>query len=474
MMAGLGDGSLISQQRIQPLEIPRQTAVITHAGGRETLTIWNTVQADAGSLAWVLPLPVVPEVIQQTHPAAVRLLQMVASPTVSWSRFDRLSMICAGFILTTGIAFLVVRRPRKSWGQGCALVAAILLVCIFTAGAMFRYSRYIPSRTMEVSAAVGVRLLATQEVGDFETAIVSGDSAERLNGWLSTNGFRPFTGRQAAAVDHYIAQKWVFLCARLKAGAAGLTAVHPMTVRFASPRLVYPMRLTEGSGPGTVPVDLYVVGENHVRDPTSRLKQIVTTSTQRMMTKSHGSLGTALLCLVEARGNPTDGTPQELDGWTASVFEGGVPPVIPEGKDVLLDSLLRLEHNITYLSGEFGPGSDWSDISLEESPAHGQSRRHHTAWSWFRAMLGGPWALGGVLAVLMLAFFARLNTEPGERPGKRWRVAALAASGALCVTGLALEARHTTFVSASRLEPPLPGSPDSFEGLLKTWIGSLK
>ena len=40
----------------KPVEIPQQIAVMSYGEGKETLTIWNTVQAESAELAWVLPL----------------------------------------------------------------------------------------------------------------------------------------------------------------------------------------------------------------------------------------------------------------------------------------------------------------------------------------------------------------------------------------------------------------------------------
>ena len=103
-----------------------------------------------------------------------------------------------------------------------------------------------------------------------QTTVISGDSAAEVNQWLTSNGFAAFSGIQITGVEEYLAKKWVFLCAKLKAQPAGLTEIPPLTVRFATPEAVYPMRLTQGAG--TVPVDLYVIGRSWMADPTGRLK----------------------------------------------------------------------------------------------------------------------------------------------------------------------------------------------------------
>lgn len=234
-MGACADGILISQRSIKPLEIPRQTGVILHRDGKETLTIWNTVQAEASQVAWVLPLPAVPEVIQQTDPAAVRLLQMVAAPQMIIRRAWGLGgWIFASIVLTVGIGLLLKRRPLKATGQRCGIVMVLLLIWIILSALFASYGSVLMAEGAPVTNVEGVRLLAAQEVGNYDTTVVSGDSAEKVNGWLSANGFMAFTENQAAVVHDYLSKRWVFLCVRLKVSAAGLTAVHPLTVRFAS------------------------------------------------------------------------------------------------------------------------------------------------------------------------------------------------------------------------------------------------
>ena len=75
----MGDSNMLV---LKPVAIPQQLAVVSHREGKETLTNWNTVQAESRELAWVLPLPAVPELVQETHPAALRMLQMICAPPV--------------------------------------------------------------------------------------------------------------------------------------------------------------------------------------------------------------------------------------------------------------------------------------------------------------------------------------------------------------------------------------------------------
>ena len=51
------------------------------------------------------------------------------------------------------------------------------------------------------SEVAGVRVLAVQEAGSYQTSVISGDSAAEVNQWLTSNGFAAFGGIQIAGVE---------------------------------------------------------------------------------------------------------------------------------------------------------------------------------------------------------------------------------------------------------------------------------
>jgi len=452
------DGILFSERSLKPMEIPGQTAVILHDEGRETLTIWNTVQSDASAMAWVLPLPAVPDVIQQTDQSAIRLLKLVAAPRMTiWDKPGWAGWVLAGIVLLIAGAFLRARRPEDSTGSGCWIMAGIFFLLTLWAASFAHYGTSPPN---ELAVNVdGISIKSVQDTGDYETKVISGNSAGQINAWLTGNGFSGFTGDQIKVVEDYIGRKWVFLCAKLKATAPGLAGVRPLTVRFASQEAIYPMSLTREAG--TVPVDLYTLGSDEMEDPTGRLKQIGISLRRSALVHGVGrgamawTFRDAMQKLQDGQANP------------------GVP-FIPAGKDVLLDGFLeQAEGSVSHLAGVFGPASDWSDVILAPARSAAPRIRYRTRAAWISEVLAN--GVGGMAtaAFLIIAFFARSAGPAGKRPGWWWSVAASMLGLGVLAVGLYFSASGVVFISSSQLYQAPPGSPESFQELLDQWVRAL-
>ena len=374
------DGIIVSERTVKPLEIPQQIGVVIHRDGKESLTIWNTVRAESQKMAWVLPLPAVPETIQETDPAAIRMLQLVGAPRLTPNRRAGSSWLLATLlILFPALACLWWKRPVKPLKTGWAIVMGILLGVAFISALSQGYWRIMAAGGD--SEVAGVRVLAVQEAGSYQTSVISGDSAAEVNQWLTSNGFAAFGGIQIAGVEEYIAKNWVFLCAKLKTAAPGLTVTHPLTARFTTPEAVYPMRLTQGAG--TVPVDLYVIGGSWMADVTGRLKQITTSDSHRRFGREFPrSLGEAVEVLKESRISPGEPAAGPGDFLDYKHNEGILR--IPPGRNDLLDALMGEGHYITHLGGIFTPEHDWSDITLTPKKTQAPPVRYRTRglWAW--------------------------------------------------------------------------------------------
>jgi hypothetical protein len=114
-----GDGAYKHLHLVEPAEIPQQSAVIGFAEGKETLTIWNTVEAKGQDLAWVLPLPAKPDLIRPSHPNAFKLLRWMTAPEVltAFGR-DGLSPLAAAVTLLFGFRKLRNDGHRRVLGAG--------------------------------------------------------------------------------------------------------------------------------------------------------------------------------------------------------------------------------------------------------------------------------------------------------------------------------------------------------------------
>ena len=95
----------------------------------------------------------------------------------------------------------------------------------------------------------GVEVRQQMELGPFEVARLGGSSATAVTDWLRTNGYVvPET--LAGNLTPYIAEKWEIVAVKLapkQDGTPMAGSTPPLRLTFASPRIVYPMRLSKGA-----------------------------------------------------------------------------------------------------------------------------------------------------------------------------------------------------------------------------------
>ncbi|MGI5399354.1 DUF2330 domain-containing protein [Streptomyces sp. CA-135486] len=93
-------------------------------------------------------------------------------------------------------------------------------------------------------APVGV--VGRERLGDFDVARLTATEPGALRSWLEANGFQLPPGL-ATELKPYVAQKWEYVAVRLAPEAEGAMlrgTLDPLRLRFASDRLIYPMRLS--------------------------------------------------------------------------------------------------------------------------------------------------------------------------------------------------------------------------------------
>ena len=56
-----------------------------------------------------------------------------------------------------------------------------------------------------------MKVLLAQTAGNYETTVISGDSAEQVNQWLTSQGFTPFEGAELKVVGDISAKNGSFL-----------------------------------------------------------------------------------------------------------------------------------------------------------------------------------------------------------------------------------------------------------------------
>ncbi|MGW7097927.1 DUF2330 domain-containing protein [Streptomyces sp. NPDC054838] len=123
------------------------------------------------------------------------------------------------------------------------------------------------ARAAMPGASVGV--VGREQLGDFDVARLTATDPDALRRWLETNGFKLPDGL-SAELRPYVDQGWEYVAVRLaprdrsKALAGDLD---PLRIRFDSPRLVYPMRLSRRAK-SAQSLGLYVLAP-HRMEPVS-------------------------------------------------------------------------------------------------------------------------------------------------------------------------------------------------------------
>jgi hypothetical protein len=99
-------------------------------------------------------------------------------------------------------------------------------------------------------------------VGHYDYAVLSADDARPLMAWLNEHQYAiPDTA--AEALQHYLARGWHFLALRLRADpdAQRLLAPHPITYRYESQSLVFPLVISRVSADEENEILLYILAE---------------------------------------------------------------------------------------------------------------------------------------------------------------------------------------------------------------------
>lgn len=443
------DGAYRHQHLIEPAQIPRQSAAISFADGKETLTIWNTVEAKGQDLAWVLPLPAKPEIIRPSHPNAFKILRLLTAPPVMVSRVDGVAIAA---VLLLGLSLMRGKRLRRAW-----LIPALIICLVAYAAIMVPFASGIfAGAAGKGGQAKDVEVLSAQNVGNYETTVISGSTAEAVNDWLRSEGFPVFTGGDALVLESYVAKQWVFLCSRLKTTASGPSAGHPLSVRFPVEKPVYPMSLTKSAG--SVPLEIFWMGEP-VRDPSGRLAVLgVTNDVSRSYFHRLRAYVSEVL-LVQATGG--------------SANSANIPGSIADkSHDLLLDQILQ-EQEVIQFTATFNSSGDWSDLDFDPAEKMPEIESHATrGWIIERALHGVAPIVTGLFLLLGLA--AQLCGKPGQRPHITWAAAGLVLL--LSAAGVAWNQvpRGVVIVESSRVRPPLGDGPDSPYEWAREWIDSLK
>ncbi|MFD3699131.1 DUF2330 domain-containing protein [Streptomyces sp. NPDC058646] len=223
-----GCGAMVPDGRSR-IGVERETSVVRWDGRTEQIVMRFTVGGDARRAAWIMPVP---------GRATVEL--------GDGKVFDELARMTGPEYRTRSYFW-----PRDDdWP--------------FSSG-----SRDSAGAPLPGSGEQGVGVVGREQLGDFDVARLTAGDPDALRTWLEENGFQ-LPDRLAEEVRPYVDQKWEYVAVRLaprEAGSPLRGELDPLSIRFDSDRLVYPMRLSRmAKTPQSL--GLYVLAD-HRMEPVS-------------------------------------------------------------------------------------------------------------------------------------------------------------------------------------------------------------
>ncbi|MBB2892335.1 DUF2330 domain-containing protein [Flexivirga oryzae] len=135
------------------------------------------------------------------------------------------------------------------------------------------------------AAPTGVHVLSAVDLGPLRAVSLTAGNAGDLHTWLDKHGF-VMSRRFEALVTPYLDKGWAFTAMTLTPKGKSLSGdLPPVSLRFASDKLVYPMRMSRGAKE-TQRVTTYVLADHRVArtDPTARQGDLRTTYADRVDT----------------------------------------------------------------------------------------------------------------------------------------------------------------------------------------------
>lgn len=126
----------------------------------------------------------------------------------------------------------------------------------------------------------GVTVISEQNVGAFDTVILTADNPMALTDWLDRHGYH-HSIEDNAILQSYIDQRWIFTAMRLSAEFEGGgrrparffdQSIDPILLTYTAKRLIYPLRLTSISAREGTDVTVYILTPNKMHFPSARVE----------------------------------------------------------------------------------------------------------------------------------------------------------------------------------------------------------
>lgn len=241
------------------IEIPAQRAFISFRDGTETLIVESGLSSESPNVAWVLPLPAVPDTIEKASPGGLKTLSFCLQPRIIHDLVP--FAVISSALLFLVLLYLGIRLESPALSAAEAITAILLIVLL--AGLLL--PALGNARQLSVSqTATGVTVEKEVVVGSYAVSVLRADAPDDLDKWLRDNGFSPLPKEAEPVVADYIGHGWCFCVARVLRTEEGTSTPHPLKVVFPTEKAVYPMRLTVLAN-STPHFQIFVAGKREAR-----------------------------------------------------------------------------------------------------------------------------------------------------------------------------------------------------------------
>ena len=261
------DGKMYIPDEEVSTTIPYQRAAILFNDGKQTLVLQSQYripgQTGDSSLAWIVPIPSVPEIASMdasmadyyfdnldrySRPKVIRVGDIVANILFCvWL----ISLILTPILKLSVRSIPEVHKPLFKWLRtGVHLYAAIGLAFIL-------FSLFSGVGAWKGGGTTGVEVIKSEKAGIHEVKVIRADDSGRLIEWLNEHGFH-HGPEDKKAFNDYIKRGWCFAVSRVAANFRASNYEHvdegliaPLMLRFPVEYPVYPTALTATGGHDT-------------------------------------------------------------------------------------------------------------------------------------------------------------------------------------------------------------------------------
>lgn len=251
-LTALADGGVFLRVDTRA-NLPDQQAMIVYLNGLETLAIETRAKAAGDQIAWVVPLPAVPEVSPATT-GTFPTLRAACAP----KRMDVPGALVALLACMLIAILITLATPKRGPLFTLAVTIGLVMLVVMLLVPSLGKSRGLSGN--------GVEVVDRSIVGSYEVSSINAATGDSIAEWLNTNGFAVLADA-SPALDAYTEEGWCFVACKLRRDDAGesLLTPHPLVFRFKTDRVVYPMRLTGAANTGDLSLELYVFGNSEAR-----------------------------------------------------------------------------------------------------------------------------------------------------------------------------------------------------------------